>query len=189
MALRVFSNINNSVILRIGLWTCSVVTQPLHPGWPYRSSTWMGLGWEGIRLKRDQAGWAPSCEWPGRRNDQGQEAAGTHWKQCCGGLAKEGWAQVPVAVCPQRLIRTDGVTSCLRSPCCPHMDTHWALCSISNWSIKAVIYQDGLSCACLGCPWQRVLQVLFLLMSDTLNLCCTDVTQGPARYAHTMENH
>lgn len=33
---------------------------------------------------------------------------------------------------------------------------------------------------------ERALQVLFLLVSDTLNLCCTDIAQGPARYVYAV---
>lgn len=90
------------------------------------------------------------------RSTQGQEAAGTHWKQC----SVVAWLrgdkqQIPAAACPQRMLRAGGVTTCLRLSCCPHTDTHWALCSLRNRSRKAIIYQDGLSCACWGCPWQR----------------------------------
>lgn len=161
MTLRVFSNINNSVILWVWLWTkngaCSVATQA-YPGWPYRPSSRMGQDWKGIRLKKDQA--EKGSGWMGPftccRSNQGQEAAGTHWKRCCvvAWLSRDK-QQVPGAVYPQRLIRAAGVTSCLRLSRCPHVDTHQALCSIKNRGKKAIIYQDGLSCACLGCPWQR----------------------------------
>lgn len=114
----------------------------------------------GVRMKRDQAKKGPGWMGPFRccRSTQGQEAAGTHWKQCSvSAWLRRDKQQVPGAVCPQRLLRADGVTSCLHLSCCPHTDTHWALCSVRNRSKKALIYQDGLSCACWGCPWQREL--------------------------------
>lgn len=139
-------------------------------------------------MKGDQeekgSGWIQG-PFPCCRSTQGQEAAGTHWGQCCGVAwlrREEQWG--PGAVCPQRFIRADGVTGCLHLSCCPHIDVHRALCSIRNTSRKARIHQEwtviclpGMSLA------KRVLEVLFVLMSDTLNLCCRDWC------THTAGNH
>lgn len=149
-----------------------------YPGWPYRPLSRMGLGWKGIRPKKDQAGLAASRA--AGVTGAGRSCWDTLEAVLCAWLKRDE-QQVPGAVCPQRFIRADSVTSCLCSSCCPHTDTHRALRSIRNRSKKAIIYQEWtVTCLPGMSSAERVLQVLFLLMSDTLNLCCMDVAQGPA---------
>jgi len=112
--------------LRTESGACSTVPQP-YPGWPYRALSRRGPG-RTQRARSRAAGVTGSVRQPGRTGSGAVRWSGR------GGPSSE-------AACLQSGIGANGVTSLLRSSCCPHANRLWALGGIRNRKKKAIIYQ------------------------------------------------